>query len=165
MEILLVSFIGGIVGSVFMDITEAKMSKLGISSGVKGTYIGRWVQGILGGVFHHQDIAKSQPVKNEARIGQIFHFVVGGGVVALFYPVFLSVIDFGFSSNHLMMSLVFGLFTSVLPWFILMPSFGWGLFGSKAPVGSRPVLSPILSHIPYGLGIGITFIMFYEVMA
>jgi len=163
LEIWLVSFIGGIVGSVFMDMTEAQMSKLGISSGVKGTYIGRWVKGVLGGVFHHQDIAQSQPVKNEAGIGQIFHFIVGGGVVALFYPVFI--MSIGISTNHLMMSLIFGLLTSVLPWFILMPSFGWGFFGSKAPPGSRPVLSPILSHIPYGFGIGITVIIFYEIMA
>lgn len=165
MEILLVSFIGGLIGSIFMDFTETRMSKFGISSGVTGAYIGRWVKGILSGTLMHQDIAKANPVKNEVRIGQIFHFVVGGGVVALFYPLFLKIIGFGGSSNHLILATIFGLITSVLPWFVLMPSFGWGVFGSKAPNGARPVISPVLSHIPYGFGIGLTLVIYYAVMA
>ena len=47
MEILLIAFIAGIIGSLFMDITELLMSKVGISSGVKGAYIG--AGGGLGG--------------------------------------------------------------------------------------------------------------------
>ena len=165
MEIWLVAFIGGILGSVFMDITEVQMSKRGISSGVKGAYIGRWFYGILGGVFMHKDIAKTKPINNEARIGQLFHFIIGGGAVALLYPVFLIIIGFETISNHLLLSSIFGLLTSVFPWFILMPSFGWGLFGTKAPVGSKPIISPIVSHIAFGLGIGATFMLYYKIIA
>lgn len=78
MEIFLVSFIGGIIGSVFMDITELQISKFGISSGVKGAYIGRWFHGILGGIFMHKDISKTKSIQNKDRIGQIFHFIIGG---------------------------------------------------------------------------------------
>jgi len=165
MEIWLISFIGGFVGSVFMDITETRMAKIGISSGVTGAYIGRWASGLIKGVFFHQNILNSVPVQNEIRIGQVFHFVVGGGVVALFYPLFLEFATFNEPFNHLLSATVFGLITSVLPWFILMPSFGWGLFGSNAPQGARPVISPVLSHIPYGFGIGLTVITYYAVMA
>lgn len=164
MEIWLVSFIGGIVGSIFMDITELQMSKFGISSGVKGAYIGRWFYGILGGVFRHEDIAKTKSINNEVRIGQLFHFIVGGGAVALLYPVFLIVVGLETTSNHLLLGAVFGLLTSVFPWFILMPSFGWGFFGAKAPLGSKPIISPLVSHIAFGLGIGITLILFYGVI-
>lgn len=161
----MVSFIGGIIGSVFMDIAELLMSKFGVSSGVKAAYIGRWVRGVFSGVLMHQDIVKTQAVKNEIRIGQFFHFVIGGGAVALFYPVFLTVTGFEATSYHLILASIFGLLTSVLPWFILMPSFGWGLFGVKTPFESKPVISPIISHIPFGFGIGITFVIFYEIMA
>lgn len=160
MEIWLISFLGGFVGSLLMDFTEARISKFGIGSGVTGAYIGRWVVGLFSGRLIHDNIANVNPVKNEIRIGQAFHFIVGGGVVALFYPLFLIVIGFGDASNHLLLAALFGLLTSVLPWFVLMPSFGWGLFGSKAPLGSRPIISPILSHIPYGFGIGITLLFF-----
>ena len=165
MEIWLVAFIGGILGSIFMDITEAQLYKRGISSGVKGAYIGRWFYGILGGVFIHKDIAKAKPINNEARIGQLFHFIIGGGAVALLYPVFLIIIGFETISNHLLLSSIFGLLTSVFPWLILMPSFGWGLFGTKAPAGSKPIISPIVSHIAFGLGIGATFMLYYEIIA
>lgn len=158
------SFIGGIIGSIFMDITELQMSKVGISSGVKGAYIGRWFHGILNGVFIHQDISKTKPIKNEERIGQLFHFIIGGGAVALLYPVFLSIIGLESSTNHLILGSVFGLLTSLFPWFILMPSFGWGLFGSKTPFESRPIISPVISHIPFGLGIGLTYVLYYDVM-
>ena len=161
----MVSFVGGFVGSVFMDITETKMAKFGIASGVTGAYIGRWVKGIFSGILIHQNIADTSPAKNEVRIGQVFHVVVGGGVVALFYPLFLEVIGFNGSLSHLILATVFGLITSVLPWFILMPSFGWGIFGSKAPNWARPVISPVLSHIPYGFGIGLTLVTYYAVMA
>jgi hypothetical protein len=165
LEFWLVSFVGGFVGSVFMDIAEAIMAKFGIGSGVTGEYIGRWVNGLFNGVLKHQNIADTAPANNEIRIGQIFHFVVGGGVVALFYPLFLEVIGPGSSSSHFILATIFGLITSVLPWFILMPSFGWGIFGVNAPSGSRPVISPILSHIPYGLGIGLTLVTYYEIAA
>ena len=164
MEIWLVSFVGGLIGSVFMDITELQISKLGISSGVKGAYIGRWVRGIFDGVLMHQDIAKTKPVKNEVRIGQLFHFIVGGGAVALLYPIFLMIVGAEASSNHLLLAPIFGLLTSVLPWFILMPSFGWGLFGAKTPFESKPIISPIISHVPFGLGIGVTFVIYYDIM-
>ncbi|MFK5914307.1 MAG: DUF2938 family protein [Woeseiaceae bacterium] len=165
MEIWLVSFIGGIIGSIFMDITELQISKFGISSGVKGAYIGRWFHGILSGVFMHQDISKTKPIKNEERIGQLFHFIVGGGMVALFYPIFLYLMGLETTTNHLFLGSVFGLLTSLFPWFILMPSFGWGLFGAKTPFESKPIISPIISHIPFGLGIGITFVIYYEIIA
>jgi hypothetical protein len=160
-----VSFIGGIVGSVFMDITEEKMAKAGIYSGVTAAYVGRWVSGFMKGILFHQDISDATSVNNEIRIGRVFHFVVGGGVVALFYPVFIEVVALEQPLNHLLSATVFGLATSTLPWFILMPSFGWGLFGSKAPAGTRPFISPVLSHIPYGFGIGLTLVIYYSIVA
>ena len=147
-----------------MDITELQISKLGISSGVKGEYIGRWFHGILSGVFMHEDISKSEPIKNEERIGQIFHFLIGGGMVALLYPVFLNVIGLETSTNHMLLGSVFGLLTSLFPWFILMPSFGWALFGAKTQFKSKPIISPIISHVPFGFGIGLTLVLYYEFM-
>jgi len=165
LEILIVSFIGGIIGSLLMDITEHQISKFGISSGVKGKYIGRWFHGLLCGVFKHQDISKTKAIKNEERIGQLFHFIIGGGAVALLYPVFLNVVGLELSSNHLILGSMFGLLTSLFPWFILMPSFGWGLFGSKSQFESSPIIAPLISHIPFGFGIGLTYILYYQVLS
>lgn len=147
-----------------MDITELLISKFGVSSGVKSAYIGRWFHGILGGVFIHQDISKTKSIKNEERMGQLFHFLAGGGAVALLYPAFLYIIGLETTANPLLLGSIFGLLTSLFPWFILMPSFGWGLFGAKTPFKSQPIISPIISHIPFGLGIGLTFVVYYDIM-
>ena len=162
MDFFVVSFVGGFVGAYFMDVTEAILSRWHIRSGVTAAYIGRWAVGLGQGRFFHANIESSNPIKNEVRIGLWFHFIVGGGMVALAYPVVMTLLGFTGSSDHLFTSLIFGFATSIFPWFILMPSLGWGLFGLKGPAGSKPVLAPILSHIPYGLGIGLTLMAYYK---
>ncbi|MCK4704132.1 MAG: DUF2938 family protein [Gammaproteobacteria bacterium] len=156
------AFIGGVVGSLFMDMAELEMAKFGIRSGVKAKYIGRWVLGVSAGVLKHRDIVKSQSIKKEVEIGLVFHFLVGGGVVALFYPVFISVFGLDDGHNHLITATIYGFLTCGLPWFILMPCFGWGLFGMRAPAKSKPVISPVIAHVFYGFGIGVTFFIFYS---
>lgn len=141
------------------------MARIGVSSGVTGAYVGRWASGLMKGVFRYQNILNAAPVKNEIRLGQAFHFIIGGGGVALAYPLFNELVSFGEPLNHLLSATLFGLITSILPWFVLMPSFGWGLFGTNAPEGARPLISPVLSHIPYGFGIGLTLASYYAVMA
>ena len=165
MEIYLIAFIGGLIGSIFMDITEIQIAKFGISSGIKDAYIGRWAHGILRGTLFHQDIDKSRRLNSEERFGQLFHFVVGGGAVALLYPLLLHIDILGKSPDHLLFATLFGLLTCLLPWCILMPSFGWGLFGINAPHPARPITSRILSHVPYGFGIGLTFVIYNTVVS
>ena len=95
------------------------------------------------------------PPKHEVRIGWIFHFIIGGGVVGTIYPFYYFLFDMPLPSSHLITGLAYGFATSLLPWLILLPSFGWGLFGIRAPKGANPLLASTLSHIPYGLGLGV----------
>ncbi len=154
MEILIWAFLGGVVGSVLMDITETIAAKRGITSGVNIALVGRWFLGLLRGKFSHSNILNSPPLPNEVKMGWAFHFLVGGGGVALIYPLFFQATGLPLPGNHLLAGLIFGLSTSLLPWFILLPSFGWGFFGVRGPLGSNALLSSTLSHISYGLGVG-----------
>lgn len=163
MDSYLIAFIAGLVGAFFMDLAEFKLARVGYSSGVSAAYIGRWVNGLLKGRLSHRDISETASVRGEEQIGMAFHFIIGGGVIALLYPWFIGVAGLETLSDHLVTGIVYGLATSVLPWFILMPALGWGWFGSKTPFESEPVIAPLLSHTAYGLGIGFTFIL-YEVI-
>lgn len=154
MEIFAWAFIGGIVGAVLMDITETYAAKIGIRSGVNIALIGRWTLGVLRGQFAHTNILDSKPLPGEINVGWGFHFLIGGGGVALAYPLFLLVAGLPIPNNHLIGGVLFGFVTSLLPWFILMPSFGWGIFGRRGPPGSNALLASTISHIPYGLGVG-----------
>lgn len=154
MEILIWAFIGGIVGAVLMDVTETYAAKVGITSGVNIALVGRWFLGLLHGRFTYSNILDSASLPAEVKAGWAFHFLVGGGGVAMLYPLFFQATDLPLPSDHLLGGALFGLATSALPWFILPPSFGWGMFGRRGPRGSNALLASTLSHLPYGLGVG-----------
>ncbi|MDQ1362375.1 MAG: hypothetical protein QG652_235 [Pseudomonadota bacterium] len=154
MEILIWAFLGGLAGAVLMDITETYAAKVGITSGVNVALVGRWFLGLLHGKFFHSDILETRSFANEIKAGWAFHFLIGGGVVAMMYPLFFQITGLTLPDNHLLGGILFGLATSLLPWFILLPSFGWGFFGRRGPTGSNALLASTLSHIPYGLGVG-----------
>ncbi len=154
MDILAWAFLGGVVGAVLMDITETYAAKAGITSGVSVALVGRWFLCLLRGQFRHGNILYSRRFPREVAAGWAFHFVVGGGCVALLYPLFFRAAGLPLPANHLWGGLVFGLATSLLPWFILLPSFGWGLFGRRGPRRANALIASTLSHVPYGLGMG-----------
>lgn len=154
MEVFAWAFLGGLVGAALMDITENYAARAGITSGVSIALVGRWFLSLLRGRLFHTNILSSVPFANEVAAGWAFHFIVGGGGVALMYPLFFEVTGLPFPNNHLLVGLLFGCATSLLPWFVLLPSFGWGIFGRSGPQGSNALLASTLSHIPYGLGVG-----------
>lgn len=155
MMVFLYAFLAGLVGAVIMDISDIYAHKLGISSGVTVAQIGRWVLFMANGVTVHDDIRNTPTQKNEVKIGWIFHFVVGGGLVGVCYPLSFMVMQIPLPQHHLLPGVLFGLVTSLLPWLLLLPSFGWGWFGLRAPKGAIPLVASTISHISYGIGLGL----------
>ena len=102
----------------------------------------------------HQNITKAAAVKHESAIGGITHYLVGGSL-AVTYPALYLLSGAPLPANHVFPGLLWGLATTLLPWVIFYPAFGWGFFGSRAPEGIRPLLSPLLSHLIYGLALAI----------
>ena len=161
MELLFWVIVGGIVGTVFMDIADKFMDRAKFTTGAAcggARALGRWSLGMLSGKFVHKNILESSPVKNEVTAGWIFHYALGAGV-ALTYPLFYLVLKVPMPENHLVPGLIWGLATVVLPWFTNFPGFGWGFFGVRAPKGTRPLLAPAIAHTCYGLGLGIVLTM------
>jgi len=156
LELFIWSYMAGLVGSIFMDITESFMAKKGISSGVSINDIGRWFLHMTKGKFIHSEIQEAQVFKHEVNAGKFFHYVIAGGGIALLYPIFIYLFNIDLNVNHIFYCMIFGFLTNVFPWFWMMPSFGWGAFGLKKLIPSNTILAPTISHIMYGLGMGIT---------
>jgi hypothetical protein len=154
MNIFVLAFLGGIVGAVLMDFTETAAARVGITSGVNIALVGRWFLCLMRGRLAHADIQASPSLPGEARLGWAFHILIGGGGVALIYPAGLMALGIAPITHPILGGLLFGLATSLLPWFVLLPSFGWGWFGRRGPRGTDALLASPLSHIPYGLGVG-----------
>ena len=155
MNSFVLAYVGGIVGAVLMDITETLAARVGLTSGVSVALVGRWALGLLRGQWAHADIARSPARPGEVRMGWAFHFLVGGGGVALLYAAFVHAAGFHVVTHHLWGGVIFGAATSLLPWLLLLPAFGWGWFGRRGPQGSNALLASTVSHIPYGLGVGV----------
>lgn len=148
------AFLGGLLGAVLMDLSETALARVGIRSGVSVALVGRWFLGLTQGRLAHADIRVSPSLEGEAGLGWAFHFLVGGGGVALVYPAVLLALDLPSSTHPILGGLLFGLATSLLPWFLLLPAFGWGWFGRRGPRGAKAWLASPLAHVPYGLGVG-----------
>jgi hypothetical protein len=116
--------------------------------------VGRWALGLARGQWAHADIADSPARPGEVRMGWAFHLLVGGGGVALMYAAFVRAAGFSVPTHHLWGGVIFGALTSLLPWLVLLPAFGWGWFGRRGPKGANALLASIVSHLPYGLGVG-----------
>lgn len=154
MNTFTLSFLGGILGAVLMDATETAMAKVGIRSGVDAALVGRWFLGLTRGQWTHADIRTTPSMPGETGLGWAFHVLVGGGGVALIYPAVLLATGLPSPDQPMLAGLAFGLVTSLLPWLLLLPAFGWGWFGRRGPEGANALLASPLSHIPYGLGVG-----------
>jgi hypothetical protein len=148
------AYAGGIVGAVLMDITEAFAARAGLTSGVSIALVGRWALGLLRGQWAHANIARTPPRPGEVRAGWAFHILIGGGAVALLYALLTETTGWTQPTHHLWGGVAFGLATSLLPWLLLLPAFGWGRFGRRGPPGSNALLASLVSHLPYGLGVG-----------
>lgn len=155
MNSFVLAYFGGIVGAVLMDITETFAARVGLTSGVSVALVGRWVLGLLRGQWAHADIARSPARPGEVWTGWAFHFLVGGGGVALLYAAFVKATGFNVPTHQLWGGVIFGAATSLLPWLVLLPAFGWGWFGRRGRCGSNALLASTVSHIPYGLGVGV----------
>jgi hypothetical protein len=150
----LLAYLGGIVGAVLMDITEALAARVGITSGVNVALVGRWALGLTRGQWAHSNIVHSPVGAGEVRVGWAFHLLIGGGGVALLYAAFVQAAGFAQPAQQLWGGLAFGAVTSLLPWLVLLPAFGWGWFGRRGPRGANALLASTVSHVPYGLGVG-----------
>jgi len=160
-NIFVLAFLGGLAGAVLMDITETAAARIGVTSGVNVALVGRWFLGLMRGRLAHADILASPSLPGEARLGWAFHLLIGGGGVALIYPAVLLTLGIAPATHPMLGGLLFGLATSLLPWFVLLPSFGWGCFGRRGPRGANAWLASPLSHIPYGLGVGAVIALGY----
>jgi hypothetical protein len=151
------AYVGGIVGAVLMDITETLAARAGLTSGVSVALVGRWALGLLRGQLRP---CRHRPRRRHgrARCAWAGRSTSRWSAVAASHLLYAAV-SAGRGATCTSPSTswggsLFGVATSLLPWLLLLPAFGWGWFGRRGPRGSNAVLASTLSHMPYGLGVG-----------
>jgi len=138
----------GVGATAFMDIAAIVRARLGTPFPDYGL-VGRWLAHAARGRAQGEAIAQVAPVKGEAAIGWIAHYVVGIGYAALLLLVFP-----GWDARPtLAQALVIGFGTVVAPFLIMQPGMGMGVFASRAPKPNVVRLRTLISHAVFGLGL------------
>lgn len=140
----------GIGATIFMDVYAVVIKKLFNIPSLDYAMVGRWIGSFTKGVFSHSNIMQATPVKNERVLGWIAHYLIGisfafvllviCGVEWLLAPTFLP-------------ALIIGVATTVFPFFIMQPAFGFGIAASKTPKPSTVRLRSLQAHTAYGIGL------------
>ncbi|MDM1397825.1 DUF2938 domain-containing protein [Myroides odoratimimus] len=140
----------GIGATIFMDLYAVAIKKLFNIPSLDYAMVGRWIGSFTKGVFSHPNIMQATPVKNERALGWIAHYFIGisfafvllviCGVEWLLAPTFLP-------------ALVIGVATTVFPFFMMQPAFGFGIVASKTPKPNIVRLRSLQAHTVYGIGL------------
>jgi hypothetical protein len=139
----------GAVATATMDVLSAVAMRLRIISPLPPTLIGRWFVSIARAHPIHTDIARAAAADHELAIAIPVHYAIGLTLAALYLRAANQV---GWSAGNIAIALAFGVSTSALPWLLMFPAMGYGLFGSHGPAGTRLFLSSLITHAFFGIG-------------
>jgi len=142
----------GVIATFSMDVLSILASRLRLTAPLPPQLIGRWFASVARAQPFHADIAQVPPIAHEAAIALPVHYLIGA-TLATFYV--WTAYQTGWPARSLGFALAFGLCTSVLPWLLMFPAMGYGLFGAHGPTGTRLFISSLLNHALFGLGIWI----------
>jgi hypothetical protein len=148
----------GVVATLLMDLLAPRLAKMKIIHPLIGPEaVGRWILYMFRGKFIHNDINKAPPLNRERTVSLLFHYLIGIALagVYLLLEVYAPTIR-----HHLWMPLIFGIATVILPWFWLYPSIGIGFLASKAEKKSRYIITSLVNHTNFGLGLLIWVALF-----
>jgi hypothetical protein len=140
----------GVAATVTMDVLASAARTLGLTVGAKGQWVGRWYLGIARGRLVHSNIAAAAELPGEKRAALVGHYLIGIALAVLYV---VGAGWLGISPSAFLVALGYGFATCVLPWFLLFPAMGFGLFGVKGPPGSRLFTTSVINHLFYGLGL------------
>jgi DUF2938 family protein len=151
----IVGVIVGILATVTMDVVAVIALRLGIAGrGPRRTgpdLIGRWIGYLLQGKFRHTDILQTPPLRGELVLGLAAHYSIG----IVLTLVYLGLLVVAHAPPRALSAILYGVATTVFPWFLMFPSQGMGCLGLDAPGDAHLVRVSLFNHIIFGLGIAL----------
>ncbi len=139
----------GVVATLTMDVVSAVLVKAGITRALP---IGRWAAYLAQGKARHEDIAKSPRIRGELPLTPVVHYAIGI-TLAAFYLAALG--WFGLGAPAWWTAIPYGVATSVLPYFLMFPSMGYGFFGLKGQPKYFLLRQSLVNHFFFGVGLAL----------
>ena len=149
-ETIVFGICAGVAATVTMDVLAIASQKVGLTVGAKGQWVGRWYLGMARGQLVHSNIAVAPQQTGEKQAALVGHYAIGI-VLAVFYVAGAGWL--GVSPDGFIVALGYGFTTTVFPWFLVLPSLGFGVFGLKGPPELKLFTTSLLNHLSYGFGL------------
>ena len=112
--------------------------------------VGRWLRYMPGGVFTHTNIAVTPQKSAECQLGWLAHYLIGitfsGIFVAIMGPQW-------FNHPTPVPAVIFGIVTTLAPFLIMQPAFGFGMAASKSANPGQARIRTVMNHIAFGFGL------------
>ncbi len=139
----------GVVATIVLDLVAG----VGVALRVfRIPAFGRWGLYALKGKFTHEDIDHSPPLKGENALTIPLHYIAGI-VLAAPYLFLLDALSLG--SGSVLLAILYGVSTCLIPFLIMLPSMGYGLFGLRHGRDTFWLREILAMHLGYGVGIGL----------
>jgi hypothetical protein len=147
-------FVSGILATLAMDTAALALIANHLGNSVPYRIVpgllGRWIGSMLEGKFVHSTILETPGLPHEMLLGLIAHYLIGITLTALIlYPAR----KLRHAPPSLRQAMVFALGTCVLPYFVMFPAMGFGVFGLKQPEAIVRIVFSTVNHAAFGLGI------------
>ncbi len=139
----------GVLSTLSMDVLTGIAMALRAVAPLPPNLVGRWFASVARAQPFHEDIARASPVPHELIAAFPVHYVIGTALTAAFV---YGTGALGWSRGA-GVALAFGVSTSLLPWLVMFPAMGYGLFGTHGPEGTRLFTSSLMTHAFFGLGL------------
>jgi Protein of unknown function (DUF2938) len=147
---LLIAALIGVGATVLLDLWSLFLKRAFQSPLPNFCLVGRWFSHMTEGRFRHASIATATQMPSECAVGWIAHYVIG----AVYGLAFVAYVSGGWLAKPTFMpTLIFGVVTVLLPFFIMQPAFGLGLAASRAPNPWQARMRTLLSHTVFGIGL------------
>ena len=148
----------GVLATLFMDLLSILLGRLKIIHQlIEPQAVGRWTLYMFKGRFMHKDIHRTPALKNEKSAALLSHYLIG---ILLAGVYSLTELKEPAMSDQPWLALIFGVATVLLPWLWLYPSMGLGFLASKAPRRSPYIVTSLVNHTNFGLGLVIWIVFF-----
>lgn len=112
--------------------------------------VGRWLRYMPEGRFRHANIVSVPQKSGECAVGWMAHYLIG----ITFASVFVVLAGRNWLERPaLMPAVLFGIITVLAPFFIMQPSFGFGLAAAKTSNPTQARVRSLLNHTVFGMGL------------
>ena len=149
-SVILAAVAIGIGATLFMDLWNLFLKRAFRIPSLDYCLLGRWIRHIPSGTVRHASIGAATPKALECPVGWIAHYSIG----IVFAIAFIILASPGWLARPTFpLALLYGIATVVFPFFILQPSLGLGVAGSRTPNPVHARLKSLATHTMFGIGL------------